>query len=90
VPHTVREKAKIKNRVRRIRGQIDAIERALDEERDCEEIMQLLASCRGALGSLTAEIIEGHIRWHIAEPKNTKERVKAGQELVDVLKTYLR
>lgn len=43
--HTVREKQKLLARVRRIRGQVEAIERALD----CEQVMHLIAGARGAL-----------------------------------------
>ena len=38
--HTVREKQKLLNRVRRIRGQLDAIERALEEEQGCVSVLQ--------------------------------------------------
>lgn len=88
--HTVRNKTKLLNRVRRIRGQIEAIERALEEERDCSVIMHLLAASRGALGGLTAEILEGHIHEHIVHPDTHAKRARAADDLVDVLKTYVR
>jgi len=90
MPHTVKDKDKLVMRVRRIRGQLDAVERALEDERDCTDIMQLLAACRGALGGLTAEVIEGHVQMHIAEPDARGTRTRAAQELIEVLKTYLR
>ncbi len=90
MPHTVKDKDKLILRVRRIRGQLDAVERALADERDCSDIMQLLSACRGALGGLTAEVIEGHVQMHIAEPDTRATRTRAGQELIEVLKTYLR
>ena len=90
MPHTVREKDKLVMRVRRIRGQLDAVERALLEEQDCSDIMQLLAACRGAMGALTTEVIDGHIHDHVAEPDSRAARVRGGQELIEVLKTYLR
>ncbi|HJV51875.1 MAG TPA: metal-sensing transcriptional repressor, partial [Noviherbaspirillum sp.] len=64
--HTVRDKTRLLNRVRRLRGQVDAIERALEEEQGCAEVMQLIASTRGAMNGLMAEIIEGHVREHVA------------------------
>ncbi|WP_394826119.1 metal/formaldehyde-sensitive transcriptional repressor [Pendulispora albinea] len=88
--HTTRDKEKLLNRVRRIRGQVEAIERALTEERDCGEIMHLLAACRGAIGSLTAEVLEGHVRSHIVDPDGDSKRARAAQELIEVLKTYVR
>ncbi|MGI8493929.1 MAG: metal/formaldehyde-sensitive transcriptional repressor [Pyrinomonadaceae bacterium] len=91
--HTLRDKKKLLNRVRRIRGQIDAIERALEEESaECSPILQTIASCRGAINGLMAEIIEGHIRFHVIDPnsKPTSEQSEAAEELVDVVKTYLK
>jgi DNA-binding FrmR family transcriptional regulator len=90
--HTIRDKEKLLNRVRRIRGQIDAIERALDQEWDCSSILQTIAACRGAINGLMAEIIEGHMRYHVLDPDRqpTSEQAKAAQELIDVVKTYLK
>ena len=57
--HTIRDKGKLLNRVRRIRGQIDAVEKALDQEQDCSSILQTIAACRGAINSLMAEMYRG-------------------------------
>ncbi len=57
------------NRVRRIRGQVDAIERSLDQEAECSEILHNIAACRGAMDALMAEVIEGHIRFHVLDPE---------------------
>jgi DNA-binding FrmR family transcriptional regulator len=90
--HTVRDKKKLLNRVRRIRGQIDAVEKALEQEQECSTILLSIAACRGAINSLMAEIIEGHIRFHVVDPdeKPTTEKARAAQELIDVVKTYLK
>jgi len=90
--HTIRDKKKMLNRVRRIRGQIDAVEKALDQEKDCSTILLTVAACRGAINGLMAEIIEGHIRHHVVDPDQhpTSEKAKAAQELIDVLKAYLK
>jgi len=88
--HTAREKEKLLNRVRRIRGQVEAIEHALEEERECGEVMHLLAACRGAIGSLTAEVIEGHVRSHIVDPDADSNKARAAKDLVEVIKTYVR
>jgi DNA-binding FrmR family transcriptional regulator len=90
VAHTIDNKDKLLQRVRRIRGQVEAIERALMGDRDCNEIMQLLAACKGAIGSLTAEVIEEHVRSHIADPNAATDRSRAAKELIGVLRTYLR
>jgi DNA-binding FrmR family transcriptional regulator len=88
--HTTGDKERLLHRVRRIRGQLEAIERALGDERDCSEIMHLLAACRGAVGSLTAEVLEGHVRSHIVEAASSAQRGRAADDLIDVLKTYVR
>ncbi len=90
--HTIRDKEKLLNRTRRIRGQIEAIERALSDERPCSEVLHTIAACRGAMDSLMAEVIEGHIRFHIIDPdkRPTSGQAKAAQELMDVVRRYLR
>ena len=60
MPHTKREKKKLIHRIRRLRGQVEAVERALDEDRECFAILQLLSACRGAMNGLMAELMEGH------------------------------
>lgn len=90
--HTVRDKKKLLNRVNRMRGQLDAVKRALEEERDCSEVLHLIAACRGAMNGLMAEVLEGHVRTHVLDPdkRPTSRQAKAAQELIDVLRTYLR
>jgi FrmR/RcnR family transcriptional regulator, repressor of frmRAB operon len=89
--HTIRDKKKLINRVRRIRGQLDAAENALEQELDCTDIMHTLAASRGALDSLMAEVMEGHIQLHLIDPDDhpTSAQAKAAQDLIDVIKTYL-
>ncbi len=88
--HTVREKAKLLARVRRMKGQMEAVERALEQEAPCGEVMQLLASIRGALAGLTSEVIEGHLHEHVLHAADEASRAQAADELADVLRTYIR
>ncbi len=90
--HLIRDKKKLLNRVRRIRGQLDAIERGLEEEQECAPILQTIAACRGAMNGLMAEVLEGHVRFHVVDPDHepTSDQAKATQDLIDVIKTYLR
>ena len=90
--HTTAEKTKLLNRVRRIRGQVEALERALAEERGCTEVLQLIAAARGAMGSLMGEVVEDHVRFHIVDPtqKPASKESESAQQLIDVLKPYLR
>lgn len=90
--HTVREKKKLLNRIRRIRGQVDAIEKALDQEQECFATLQTIAACRGAINGLMAEIIEDHIRLHVFSTRSqpSREQAEAAEELVEVVNTYLK
>jgi len=88
--HTTKDKKKLLSRIRRIKGQVVAIERALDGDTECEDILQLVASCRGALNGLMAELIEGHVRFHVLSPqqKTLPSQVEAADELISVVKRY--
>lgn len=89
--HTTREKAKLLARVRRIRGQIEAVERALESEAGCSEVLHLLAASRGAMNGLMAEVIEDHVREHVAASDLTEAaRVEGTSELLDVIRAYLK
>ncbi|QWC88811.1 metal/formaldehyde-sensitive transcriptional repressor [Cupriavidus metallidurans] len=90
--HTIREKQKLLNRVRRIRGQIDAIERALEEEQGCVGVLQQITSCRGAMNGLLAVVLEDHIRTHLveAEPAHGESEGDAKEQLIEVVHSYFK
>jgi DNA-binding FrmR family transcriptional regulator len=92
MPHIVHEQKKLLNRVRRLRGQIDAIERALEADGSCTEVMRLLTAARGAMNGMMAEVVEDHIQMHMMEAnrKPTRDEIEAADELVDVLRSYIR
>ena len=90
--HTLEEKKKLLNRVQRIMGQVAAIKRTLEEEAECSDVLHTISACRGAMDALMAEVIEGHIRFHIL-PRNgsaTDEQVTAADDLVSALRAYLK
>ncbi len=90
--HTTKDKQKLLTRIRRIRGQVEAIERAIDGEEECSGVLQLMAACRGALNGLMAEIMEGHVRFHVLTPDQAEDsaQVQAAEELIEVVRTYLK
>jgi DNA-binding FrmR family transcriptional regulator len=90
--HLARDKKKLLDRVRRIRGQVEAVERALEEEGECSSVLQVIAGARGALNGLMAQVLEGHIREHVIDPgrKPSPGQLEAADELVDVLRAYLK
>jgi DNA-binding FrmR family transcriptional regulator len=90
--HTARDREKLLARVRRIRGQVEAIEQVLAREHECADVLQLVAACRGALNGLMAELVEGHIRFHVLDPSRGKDspEAAAAEELVDIVRAYLK
>lgn len=86
--HRIHDKDKILARVNRLKGQLDAFSKAAEADEDCYKIMQLLASCRGALNGLMGEIIEEHIREHIVEADNRKLAKESGEELISIMKSF--
>jgi len=90
--HVVEDKQKLLNRVRRLRGQIDAVERALESEAGCTEVLRLLTTCRGAINGVMAEVVEDHIRTHLVDPEKNPGALNAdaADQLIDVVHTYLK
>ncbi|MCM2277587.1 MAG: metal/formaldehyde-sensitive transcriptional repressor [Oligoflexia bacterium] len=90
--HAIKDKEKLLARIRRIKGQVSAIEKALEEEDDCVELLQTVASCRGALNGLMGELIEGHVYEHVIDPalRPTAEQTRAAEKLLSVVKSYFR
>jgi DNA-binding FrmR family transcriptional regulator len=89
--HVVEDKRKLLNRVRRLRGQINAIERALESEADCIDVMRLLTAGRGAINGIMAIVVEDHIQLHLVAKhrKPPPAETEATNQLIDVLRSYI-
>ena len=90
--HTVREKQKLLARVRRLKGQVEAIERAVEAETSCEQVLHLIAGARGAMAGLMAEVVEDHVRTHLVDQKKYPGALdkEAVEQLLDVVRSYLK
>ena len=90
--HTIREKQKLLARVRRIRGQVEAVERALDGEADCGKVLHLISAARGAMAGLMAEVVEDHVRAHLVDGERHPGALnaEAADQLLDVVRAYLK
>jgi DNA-binding FrmR family transcriptional regulator len=76
-------------RVRRIGGQVSAIERSLDERADCATVLHLVAAVRGAVNGLLDEIIAEHLEAHVSRPGLTDgERAQGAEELLTAIRRY--
>jgi FrmR/RcnR family transcriptional regulator, repressor of frmRAB operon len=88
--HTVRHKKKLVARIRRFKGQLEAVERAIAEERGCEEVVLTISAARGAINALAAEVLCDHLVDHLAAPRISKnEREIAATELTRVIRQFV-
>ena len=89
--HIANEKTKLLNRLKRIRGQIEAMERLVESDGECARVLQQATACRGALDGFIAEVIEDHIREHLVDPDAPRSdpKVQAAEELVAIVHSYL-
>lgn len=89
--HIIQNKAKLAQRVARIRGQVDAVARALDDGAECGEVLRLIASARGAMNGLMAEVLEDHIRHRAFRgARSGSADAQAADEVIDVVRSYLK
>lgn len=90
--HLEKEKKKLLNRLKRMRGQIAAIERAVEADQACARVLQQATACRGALDGFIAEVIEDHIRAHVVDPAAPQDSAQraAADELIELVHSYLR
>ena len=88
--HLSHQKSKLIGRLRRIKGQVEGVERALESDADCNEILRQIAAIRGAVAGLTNVVLEDHVHNHVVGAPTAEEREKAASELTQILKTYLK
>jgi len=89
--HLEKEKQKLIARIRRIRGQVDSIERSLTTDDDCADVLMLLANVRGGINSLMAEVLEDHIRLHmLTEEKDKMPSAELAEDLIGLVRAYLK
>jgi len=90
--HTIKDNQKLILRAKRIQGQVEALVRVLTEERECSEVLQVMSAARGAMNSLMAELLEGHIRSHVlnGRQKPTSQQAVAADEVIEMVKSYLK
>ncbi len=89
--HLPKDKQKLVARIRRIRGQVDAIERSLSANDDCADVLMLLANVRGGINSLMAEVLEDHIRHHMTGSEKSEVPVtELAEDLIDLVRAYLK
>ena len=85
-----REKLKLLQRLRKVRGQLDAVERALIADEECGGQLMLLAAVRGGVNSLMGEVLETHIRFHLIDGSKEQLAPELAEDLIDLVHAYLK
>jgi DNA-binding FrmR family transcriptional regulator len=84
------EKSKLVKRLSRIRGQVDALRRAiLEQDASSLKLLQQATACRGAMDGFIAEVIEDHIREQVVQAQTKNEASRAAEELIGIVHSYL-
>ena len=86
--HIAKEKLELVSRSKKIIGQLESVQRGLEQDAHCAELLQRLAAARGAINSLMGELMENHIRNHM--PRKNKSSTEAVEDLVEIVHTYLK
>jgi DNA-binding FrmR family transcriptional regulator len=87
---TDRDKVKLLQRVKRVRGQLDAVERSLTADEECGGQLMLLAAVRGGVNALMADILETHVRFHLTDGAKDKIAPELAEDLIDLVHAYLK
>ncbi|MET0365569.1 MAG: metal/formaldehyde-sensitive transcriptional repressor [Sphingobium sp.] len=76
-------------RVRRIAGQLNAVEKALTSSESCATVLHRIAAVRGAVNGLMDEVIADHLNEHVALPGlSDEERAAGAEDLLAVIRRY--
>ena len=86
--HILKEKLELVSRTKKIIGQMESVLRGLEEDAHCADVLQRLAAARGAINSLMGELMEDHIRNHM--PRKSRSSADAAEDIVEIVRTYLK
>ena len=91
MPHSPAEKKRVLTRVRRIKGQTEALERALEQGSECAAVLQQIAAIRGAINGLMSEVLESHIREELGQAVSSQQTRSASiDEVAALVRSYLK
>jgi DNA-binding FrmR family transcriptional regulator len=85
-----RGKVKLLQRLKKLRGQLDAVERALVADENCGGQLMLMAAVRGGVSSLMGEVMEDHIRFHLTDGNKEQIAPELAEDLIDMMRAYLK
>jgi FrmR/RcnR family transcriptional regulator, repressor of frmRAB operon len=90
MPHSPEEKKRVLTRLRRIRGQAEALERALEQGAECGAVLQQIAAIRGAVNGLMAGVLESHLREELGWNAATARSRASIDDAVALVRSYLK
>ena len=95
MPHSLEEKKRVVTRLRRIKGQAEALERAVEQGTDCAALLQQLSALRGATNGLMAELLESHLRETFGTAPAAAEAAAVDtqaeiDQLMRIVRSYLK
>lgn len=88
--HTSRDQKKLKTRVSKIQGQLNGLQKMLDQEHQCTEVLQQIAAVRGAVNGLMREVIKGHLVEHVVEEESLEKREQDFEAVLNILNSYIK
>lgn len=91
IPQGLRDTRGLVNRVKRLRGQIDGVERALGDKAEVSDLLQRITAARGAIDGLLAEVLEEHVRENLMgdDAKDNVSQQEAAETLIEIIHSYL-
>lgn len=94
MPHSSAEKKRAIARLRRIRGQVEGLERAINAGTDCGAILQQIAALRGAVNGLMASILDSHLHEEFTQvavdPKIRKQHQASIEQVIALVRSYFK
>jgi len=84
-------KRKIRARLRRVSGQVQGIQRMVDEDRYCLDVLSQIAAVRSALDALGVELLSNHVEHCVTGGPEAHPQAKgmSSEELTAELRTAL-
>ncbi|AXN30695.1 Ni(II)/Co(II)-binding transcriptional repressor RcnR [Vibrio coralliilyticus] len=88
--HIAKDQKKLKARVSKIQGQVNGLKKMLEEENECQNVLQQIAAIRGAVNGLMREVIKDHLQEHVVREEDTKQREEDMEIVLKVLDSYIK
>ena len=86
--HSQRDKQKLLSRINRLKGQLGSAARLIEDEEECYKVLQVLASCRGALNGLMGDMVDGHVQMHVVKARTKRAASRAGREVTEIMRSF--